>query len=413
MSDLDQLRELTTQFRPPPFDDLVAVSGRRRRRTAVSASGIAAAAVLVAIAGMTVLSDDRTDSQRPGDPTTQTPTEDESDIDTIPVEPPEDSLVRRIRGGLEVAGETVPGKWELTEARRDVWVAIKTDENGFTSQWWGKGATAQPMPASRGDILTGGVVISEDAHWIVWTRPAADVTSTNPPMVMEVVDTATGEVRWSRNADADVRDPGALAVTNAGVVVFAHCLEPVIDAEGYRQCSDARVDAWAPEADVVRTLPVGVRVTDPPFSDNFWHVAPLMRRIGAHNGLLIQSSETARPQYVRLSDRATVEVIATLPIEDPVDPTGHIKAVTADEHFALLAGRCDDGLFGCGWSVLALDGGERRPMPSLSKLVNPQSNYMYAFVVERDDLLLVREPGSGAIVARCSLSQARCVPIEK
>jgi len=145
-------------------------------------------------------------------------------------------------------------------------------------------------------------------------------------------------------------------------------------------------------------------VGDSPFPDTVTALDPLLRRTGAHNGLLVQSAETARPQYVRVSDRGAVEVVATL-------PRGGVKAVTADERFALLAGECDDGVFGCGWSVLPLDGGERRPIPSLKKLVSPQSGYLNEFVVERDDLLLVREPRSGAIVARCSLAEARCAPI--
>jgi hypothetical protein len=50
MSDLDQLRELTGQFRPPPYDDLIAVSRTRRRHAAVGAAAAAAAAVIVGIA---------------------------------------------------------------------------------------------------------------------------------------------------------------------------------------------------------------------------------------------------------------------------------------------------------------------------------------------------------------------------
>jgi hypothetical protein len=50
MSDLDQLRGLTGQFRPPPYDDLVAVSRTRRRHSAIGAAAVAAAAVIVGIA---------------------------------------------------------------------------------------------------------------------------------------------------------------------------------------------------------------------------------------------------------------------------------------------------------------------------------------------------------------------------
>lgn len=49
MSDLDVLRDLTGEFRPPPYDDLVAVS-RTRRSRAAAAAGAAAAVVVVVVA---------------------------------------------------------------------------------------------------------------------------------------------------------------------------------------------------------------------------------------------------------------------------------------------------------------------------------------------------------------------------
>ena len=52
MPDIDQLRELTGQFRPPPYADLVAVSRTRRRRLTAVTGLIAAAAVVVAIVGV-------------------------------------------------------------------------------------------------------------------------------------------------------------------------------------------------------------------------------------------------------------------------------------------------------------------------------------------------------------------------
>jgi hypothetical protein len=259
-------------------------------------------------------------------------------------------------------------------------------------------------------------VISENARWIAWLRPASAVTSMNPPLVMEVVDTATGRARWSRNADADARSIGALAVTNDGVVVFAHCLKPSLDDDGRQQCGDARVDAWAPDINVVRSLPAGVSVGDVPFPGIAPTLTPLVRRIGAHNGLLIQRAETARPQYVRVSSRGDVDVVATLPRDT--------EAVTADERFALVVASCPSGggsLVCGGVTILRLDGGSQRPLPSLDDFIDPRTAGYYKIAVERDDLLVIIEPSTvdgflgpgGPAVARCSLSQARCVPIEK
>ena len=385
----------------------VAADARRTQRRTLVVGLAAATAVVAVVAGGFAATRGGNDSQKPIGPSTPTPTptSTESESETIPTGPSEELGVQVRAHGLRVSGDTVPGTWEVTDTRRDVWVAIKTDENDATSQWWGKGATAHAMPPSVGDILRGGVVISKDARWIVWTRPASDVNGKNPPRVMEVVDTTTGKVRWSRNADADAPEVGALAVTNDGVVTFGHCLEPVFDSEGWPQCADARVDVWAPQADVIGTVPADVTVSHSPFDDTVSYLGPLVQRTGAHNGLLVQRARTARPQYVRVSDRADVEVVATLP--------RNTVAVTADERFALLAEECSTGPFGCGdLSVLPLDGGERRPIPSLEGVPGPQGDYSYRFVVERDDLLLVQEPFDGD-AARCSLAQARCVPVRK
>lgn len=387
---------------------VTADARRTRRRTLVVGLAAAAAVVAVVVGGLAVTRGGN-DAPQPVGPTTQTPTptgtESDSDIEAIPSGPSEELAVQVRARGLRVAGDLVPGRWELTDTRRDVWVAIRTDENDATSQWWGKGTTAHPVPPSAGDILRGGVVISQDARWIAWTRPAADIHGKNPPRVMEVVDTTTGEVRWSRNAATDAPEMGALAVTNDGVVVFGHCLEPVLDSGGWPQCDDARVDVWAPEADVIGTVPAGVSVGDSPFPDTVTELTPLVQRTGAHNGLLVRSVETARPQYVRVNDRGDVAVVADLPRTTVV--------VTADERFALLAGQCPDGLRGCGYSVLQLDGGDRRAIPSLEDLLVPQLGPWYEYVAEREDLLLVREPQGGDTVARCSLAQARCVSIGK
>lgn len=56
MPDIDQLRELTGQFRPPPYADLVAVSRTRRRRLTAVRGLVAAAAVLAVIVGVQSIS---------------------------------------------------------------------------------------------------------------------------------------------------------------------------------------------------------------------------------------------------------------------------------------------------------------------------------------------------------------------
>ena len=110
---------------------------------------------------------------------------------------------------------------------------------------------------------------------------------------MEVVDTATGEVRWSRNADADAPDIGALAVTNDGVVVFGHCLEPVFDIGGTPQCDDARIDVWAPRSGVRSTVPAEVSVDHGP-PGTVAALTPLVQVTGAHNGLLVRDTPSGR-----------------------------------------------------------------------------------------------------------------------
>jgi hypothetical protein len=59
MSDLDVLRELTGQVRPPAYDDLVAVARKRRRHSVLGAAAAAAVAVVVVAAVATGVSDER------------------------------------------------------------------------------------------------------------------------------------------------------------------------------------------------------------------------------------------------------------------------------------------------------------------------------------------------------------------
>lgn len=340
-----------------------------------------------------------------GSPRTSTsPSEPIRLSETIPTEPPDEIVVRR-RHGLEVAGEIVPGRWQLSDYRGDVWVAIKTAEDGYESQWWGKGTRARPTPPSPGSVLRGPVVISQDARWIVWTRPAGNIYGRNPRRVMEVVDTTTGKVRWSRNADADGTEPGVLEVTNDGVVVFEHCLEPSVDAWGVPQCGKTRVDVWAPRADVTVSLSAAATEDHPPFPDTVSTLVPPLLT-GRYDGVLVRSAGTARPHYVRLRPSGRVDWVASLP-RDTV-------AVTADERFALLGEKCSDGLPGCGWSVLSLEDRDRRELPPLTKALGiDRRTAAYAtFSVETDDLMLVRLWGR-SVLGRCSLAQVRCVPIAK
>jgi hypothetical protein len=124
---------------------------------------------------------------------------------------------------------------------------------------------------------------------------------------------------------------------------------------------------------------------------------PLVQVTGEHNGLLVRSTTSGRPQYVRVSEHADVEAVAILP--------RRTQLVTADERFALL--ECP----GCGLTVLSLDSGELRPITAPAGLnLFEESPEFYPYVVERDDLVLVLQPGADA---RCSFAQARCVRIKK
>jgi hypothetical protein len=380
----------------------------RRRRHGLVVGLAAAAAVLVVVAGLLAITRGDDDAQRPVGPPTppdkDTPTT-AVDRVAIPTGPSEALAARQVgRYRLEVAGEVVPGRWQLEASRRDVWVAAYFDDVGYMSPalWWGKGTTTHEVPGQR-----GGFAISQDAHWIVWTRAASgEYQDTQGPRVMEVVDTATGEVRWSRDADADAPEIAALAVTNDGVVVLGHCLEPVLDIGGTPQCDAARIDVWAPRSDRTETVPAEVSAEHGP-PGTVTVLTPLVQVTGAHHGLLVRDAPSGRPRYVHVSARGKVEVVATLP--------RNTVAVTADERFALLSRVCDD--VACDFSVLPLGGGEPRPMPSLARIVTFRTDYdwpVYPYVVERDDLLVLRDPGHWNFfpaVARCSLAEARCVRI--
>lgn len=331
----------------------------------------------------------------------------------IPAAPSHLSVVHLVGGEvgrLRVSGETVPGRWMLNNSRGDVWVAMKVGLDERQSAWWGKGATPHPVPGP-GAVLPGGVVISPDSHWIAWTRPTRDVDDPNPPRVLEVVDTATGKVRWSRNAGGDASEPDALAVTDDGVVVFAHCAGPGRDRRGGTRCDAARVDAWAPEVGATATVPAGVRVerSGPP-GLALTSLRPLVQTTGAHNGLLVHRTPSGPARYVRVSARGEVDVVATLPPRTAV--------VTADESYAVVPRGCRQSARRCRWIAVPLAGGQRRPLQGIHGLDPYEGTraMLYegfaSFVAERDDLVVVQsrlDASVGRTLARCSLAQARCV----
>lgn len=377
--------------------------GERRQRVTLVVGLTAAAAVLAVIAGALATHRGGDATPDPAVPTpTRTPTDATDPVRPIPSGQSDVLAVEQVGPArLVVGGRTVPGRWGVDESRLDVWVGKRTDADDYESQWWGKGTTVHKMPPSIGSVLRGGVAISQDAHWIAWTRPKSDVYGMDPPMVMEVVDTTTATVRWSRDASADSQDMGALAVTNDGVVVFARCLEIVRDAIGWAHCTEALPQVWAPKTGVTRTLPAGLVPAD-------WKAGGptlLIQATGAHNGLLVQASPSRRATYVRLSRRGDVETVAALP--------SATLAVTADERFALVQGPC--GQERCRWTVVSLKNGARRSIDPPGLAGDAEISHLLSYVVERDDLLLVRWSGDAGSPAalRCSLARARCVRIEK
>ena len=392
----------------------VADDVRRGRRRVRRNRGVMTGAVAVAVTGVVLTASLITGGDRDAGPAPAVPSPSETrstiepDLQTGPSEVLAAAMAGRSQYRLKVAGEIVPGRWWLEESRGPVWVAGHSDRVGYmsTALWWGRGLTTHEVPGQR-----GGVAISQDARWIAWTRAASGgYGDLSRPWVMEVVDTATGKVRWSRNADADAPEIGPLAVTNDGVVVFGHCVEPVVDIGGTPQCDDARIDVWAARSGRTARVPAAVRVEDSGPPGTVAALTPLVQVTGAHNGLLVRDTRSGRPQYVHVSGRGRVEVLATLP--------RNTMAVTADERFALLATACAHGSMVCGWSVLPIDGGPQRPLPSLGEIVALATGYDWPvdpIVVERDDLIVVRDLGhanSYPAVARCSLAQARCVRIQ-
>lgn len=339
-------------------------------------------------------------------PETSTPTS-----TPLPRGPAQPSAVHQVNhhvpGPLRVAGRTVPGRWKLSTSRGDVWVAVKVGSDDYESQWWGKGTTAHRMPPSAGDMLRGGVVISPDSHWIVWTRPTRDVYALDPPRVMEVVDTATGKVRWARAADGDAHELGALVVTNHGVVLFAHCTRPVLDSGGWPQCDAARVDVWAPRVGVTVEVPVGVSADHGP-PGTVTSLRPLVRTSGAHNGLLVRRTPSGPERYVRVTARGELDVVATMP--------PRTAAVTADESYAVVVRGCRHSAQSCRWFAVPVGGGDRRPLEGLDRARAMLYEGFASFVPERDDLVLVQsrpDIGLAPVLARCSLAQARCVDIRQ
>jgi hypothetical protein len=395
----------------PVYGDLdraIEQANREQRRRYGLIAGLTATAAAVSVIAGALVFTGGNDAKEPVGPIGPTPTQaptptptpsDTTAPETVPDGPSEVLAARQTgRFRVEVGGEVLPGRWALAESRGDVWAGAYFDDVGYSSTalWWGKGTTTHEVVG-----WVGGVAISQDARWIAWTRATEGGydASPNSPRVIEVVDTATGDVRWSGDAEAVAPDIGALAVTNDGVVVYGRCIDTVAGTGEWLQCDGTSIDAWAPRSGVTSTVSTE---------------RPELLVTGAHNGFLVRDTRRGytprvRPKYVTLSATGEVDVVATLP--------RNALAVTADERFALLATECPEaGSLVCEWSVLPLDGGEPRPIPGLSELVTIAVGYDWPvdpFIVEHDDQLILRSlGGEGPFyppVVRCSLEQAQCV----
>ena len=126
----DGLRTTNDQLPAPDIDRALAAvtadAGRTQRRTRIALA--AAAAVVAVVLGVLAVLRDVDGSPQPIDPPTptQTPTGKESDAETIPTGQSEEFAVQVGPRALRVSGDRVPGRWQLTDARRDVWVAART-----------------------------------------------------------------------------------------------------------------------------------------------------------------------------------------------------------------------------------------------------------------------------------------------
>lgn len=118
MSSLDSLRELTGEFRPPAYDDLVAVSRTRRQRSVMTAAATGVAAVVVVIVGTLAVTRPGDDAPQPAGPTTPTPT---SDLSSPPPPVQADGSIYFVadhRGGDAL---TDPLSFEQAEFHRKPW----------------------------------------------------------------------------------------------------------------------------------------------------------------------------------------------------------------------------------------------------------------------------------------------------
>ncbi|KAA1420979.1 hypothetical protein F0U44_01165 [Nocardioides humilatus] len=399
----------------PVGDDVRRGRRRQARRRTMATGGVALAVAAVVVTASLVTGGQPDAAPEPAPQPSEKHSKKDTAIDPVPaVIPAGPSGVlgaRQVgRYRMEVGGRVLPGRWELDSVRHDVWTAAYFDDVGYMSPalWWGRGTTTHEVPGTR-----GGVAISEDGHWIAWVRASEGGYDGVPafPRVLEVVDTTSGEVRWSRDAATVAPEIAALAVTNDGNVVFGHCLEPTFDIGGTPQCDAARIDVWAPRTGRIETVPAAVSEGHGP-PGTVTALDPLIQVDGMpHNGLLVREAEGDRPQYVRVDKDGEVEVVATLP--------RNTVAITADERFALLEDQCADSFVVCGFSALPLDGGQPGPVEAPSKLIHIATDYdlpAYPYVVEHGNLVVIRDlgddRGSYPPVLRCSLAEARCIRIE-
>jgi hypothetical protein len=163
MSDLDQPRESTGQFRPPPFDDLVAVSATRRRRSAMGAAVVASTFVVV-LAVATGLADPPRAQEAPIGPATTTATESTSAAVTWdPPEPLRPAASRVVEHDEDSFGDALDWRdpRDAAVAEADIVSVGEAFDMGGGSSWRFQLA-AMPARDPAGRVIAYGVVVDRD-----------------------------------------------------------------------------------------------------------------------------------------------------------------------------------------------------------------------------------------------------------
>jgi hypothetical protein len=364
-----------------------------------TAAVVAALSVIGAAAAVATTAFDRGPDRAPpppaGDPTIEATGNAAAGPPELPSsKPPQASFVQDVEGHLVVAGDTVPGSWDMVTSSAHTWSAERAGRG--PQPWvWGTDARAHALPPAT----YGEPVLSFDGHWLAYE------TETSSGRSLHLLDTRDGRVTAGRALPSYAHGTSIQSVTDDGVVLFYGCANAASICPGMVTHSTVTEHLWVPSS--------GRLVDVPGYVGDAW-TSPA--------GILFLYPFEKRSRLVTVDAHGRIHDVARIPTRLIAGGRGYVAALLQVEidpsATSLLLNASPDAEQRTQIVVRPVRGGEPMMLDAPGHWRFENVGY-HMITWESPDLFVAglwRPTGKtseGGARARCSIRRGRCVLIDE